>query len=189
MTSFGLIGPAARGGLSLLPALLGAVIPFATAVAQPGRSGGKIQTRQSGENCAEASPTPNRRSGARQLVLASPPLMLVDLVFFDRLERKPLYLHTVRGSHYWPGKYDLVPVTGVRTQWEPVGDFTSADVVKLVASDCYRTSVTLNGINLGAFNRPNSASNKFYVGSDRAGFSMSPYFGSDTGNPSTTMRP
>jgi len=98
------------------------------------------------------------------LVIASAPLRLVSLLFYDRSELKPVTSTFSGGKHYWPGKYDLLPISGVRTQWEPMGDFTSADVTKLIASDCYRTTVELNGVSLGRFNQTGLPAKQFAVG-------------------------
>jgi hypothetical protein len=98
------------------------------------------------------------------MVIASAPLRLVSLLFYDRSEMKPVTSTFSGGKHYWPGKYDLLPMSGVRTQWEPVGDFTSADVTRLIASDCYRTTVELNGVSLGTFNQTGLPAKRFAIG-------------------------
>jgi len=111
-------------------------------------------------------PAPERvvnRGGRGGLVVKPPPLKLVNLAFYDRYENKALYVITSGGKHYWPARYDLTPASGVRTQWEPMGDFSSADVAKLVASDCYRATVELNGVPIGTFDQAGSPK-KFFLG-------------------------
>jgi len=157
------------------PALIPA-IPFCIgfgALHSPTRRTPEPTLTRSREECTATPPSVTRGGGGQGIVLASPPLRLVSLAFYDLQEKKVQYSNVAGGKHHWPGMYDLTPRSGVRTQWEPVGDFTSGDVVKLIASDCYRTTVSLNGVPLGTFDEPNSPSKKFSLG-DKAYFGPCP---------------
>ena len=143
--------------------IVGCLLATGATSPPPGALPASPAIRSSAE-CPSALPTVARGRGRNGLVIETPPFRLVNLAFYDRYEQKVLYAITSAGQRFWPGQYDLAPRSGVRTQWQPMGDFTSDDVAKVIASDCYRATVVLNGIPLGRFDETTNDASRIHIG-------------------------
>jgi hypothetical protein len=166
MTTSRTAHPAQATGVTLRRAALVMATLCLVALCAWASSASASPTAQPGfsqQDCAPTRSVVERREGSRGLSIEPPPLRLVALAYYDLHDKNVLYAPATDGAHSWPGTYDLIPMSGVRTRWEPAG-LPSRDVAKLIASDCYSTTVELNGVPLGTFNQPNGPGKRFFLG-------------------------